>query len=100
VNNGVKPVTVQPTPQTHPAIHETRAYLEQEYTHLLNGRCPRHPAGGLGCWHNATRDELRRLGKAIDISPTLDICEALLKGQNVPIDKLDLTAFGRYGRRP
>lgn len=46
--------------------------------------------------------EIRRGLKAFALAPTLEICEALMRGDAVPIDQLDPEAVKRYGlkRRP
>jgi hypothetical protein len=85
-------------------LHETAEYLDADADwHLKQASrpetCERHPHGGPGCWHDATNDELRRLGKAVMLAPTLAICEALLRGERVPIDKLDPHYVALYGVR-
>jgi hypothetical protein len=56
----------------------------------VNHFCERHPLGSPTCWHNATQDELRRLGIAIQLSGgNLAICEALLRGETVPSSALN-----------
>jgi hypothetical protein len=45
------------------------------------------------------RDADARLWRAIRLSPSVDICEALLRGEAVPIDRLDAEWVARFGRR-
>jgi hypothetical protein len=86
-------------------LHETAEYLDadqqahQQAHHKRTHACPRHPNGGPTCWHNATPDELREAGKAIMLAPNLNICEALLRGETVPLSKLDHNWLTRLGRR-
>jgi hypothetical protein len=51
------------------------------------------------CWGCATDDETRRLGRAVLLAPSLPICEALLRGQTVPLSKLDAEQVARLGGR-
>jgi hypothetical protein len=63
--------------------------------------CERHPQGGPNCWATATNTDLIRLGKAIALSGgNLTICEALLRGEHVPVDQLAPEWVKRYGIRP
>ena len=63
--------------------------------------CERHPQGGPTCWEHASTLELIRLGKCIALSGgDLTICEALLRGEHVPVDQLDPVWVTRYGIRP
>jgi hypothetical protein len=39
------------------------------------------------------------LARAVMLSPTLDVCEALLQGEAVPLSKLDHKWFRKYGIR-
>lgn len=41
----------------------------------------------------------RRLWRAIMLSPTIEICEALLRGENVPTSQLDPLWVKRLGIR-
>jgi hypothetical protein len=40
-----------------------------------------------------------RVGRAIMLAPTLDICRALLRGENVPLSKLNPVYVRKYGIR-
>jgi hypothetical protein len=52
-------------------------------------------------WATATTQDVIRLGKAVALSNgNLTICEALLRGEHVPIDQLSQTWVKRYGIRP
>jgi hypothetical protein len=52
-------------------------------------------------WATATTQDVIRLGKAVALSNgNLTICEALLRGEHVPIDQLDPAWVTRYGIRP
>jgi hypothetical protein len=42
---------------------------------------------------------LRHLERAIHLAPTIEICEALLRGEAVPASKLDPDAVQRYDLR-
>lgn len=44
-------------------------------------------------------DELSRLWRAIMLSPSIDILEALLRGEHVPLNRLDPAWVRRYGLR-
>ena len=48
---------------------------------------------------NALDYPLHRLKRAILLSPTLEVCEALLRGERVPLSKLDPVWVRRYGIR-
>ena len=50
-------------------------------------------------WQDATEPELRHLYAAIMLAPTLAICEALLRGEHVPVERLDPEWAERYGLR-
>jgi hypothetical protein len=86
-------------------LHETAEYLDEDEQahqrahHWRTHACERHPQGGPGCWHNATQAELRELGKAIMLSPNLETCEAMLRGETIPLSKLDPEWVARLGRR-
>jgi hypothetical protein len=41
----------------------------------------------------------RRLWKAIMLAPSLEICEALLRGESVPLDRLNPEWVKRFGLR-
>ena len=46
------------------------------------------------------REEEYRFGfKCMMLAPTLDIYHALLRGENVPLDRLNQEAVARYGLR-
>jgi hypothetical protein len=52
-------------------------------------------------WATATTTDLTRLGKAVALSNgNLTICEALLRGEHVPVDQLAPEWVKRYGIRP
>lgn len=38
----------------------------------------------------------RRLWRAVVLAPTLEVCEALLAGESVPVDRLDSHALARF----
>jgi hypothetical protein len=83
-------------------LHETAEYLDADaewHTQqaIRPETCPRHPDGGPTCWHNASPDELRALGKALMLAPTLSVCEALLRGETVPLSRLDPVWVRRLG---
>jgi hypothetical protein len=40
-----------------------------------------------------------RMWRAITLAPTLDICQALLQGEHVPLDRLDHEWVRRFGLR-
>jgi hypothetical protein len=86
-------------------LHETGEYLDadqqahQRDHHMRTHGCERHPDGHPNCWHTATPDELRELGKAIMLAPNLNVCEALLRGETVPLSKLDRNWLTRLGRK-
>jgi hypothetical protein len=40
-----------------------------------------------------------RLYRAMCLAPTIEICEALLRGEQVPLDRLNQEAVLRYGLR-
>ena len=44
------------------------------------------------------RAELRETWKAIMLSPTLEVCEALLRGESVPLERLNQEWVERFGR--
>jgi hypothetical protein len=41
--------------------------------------------------------EIRRGLRALALAPTFEICQALLRGEKVPIELLDQDAVRRYG---
>lgn len=51
-------------------------------------------------WAQATVDELDALYRALIVSPTLEVCRAMLRGETVPISRLDPVGLARLGRRP
>jgi hypothetical protein len=70
---------------TCPAVTNARWVIEQEEIE----RRLRDPL----------RHEWRRLWRAIMLSPSIDVCEALLRGESVPIDRLDAHWVERFGLR-
>ena len=40
-----------------------------------------------------------KLWRAFMLSPTLEVCEALLRGEDVPLDRLDPSWVQRFGVR-
>lgn len=44
-------------------------------------------------------DELSRLWRAVMLSPSIEILEALLRGEHVPLNRLDQAWVKRYGLR-
>jgi hypothetical protein len=47
-----------------------------------------------------SEDEAGRGWKAMMLAPTLEICQALLRGESVPIDQLRPEWVARFGLRP
>lgn len=47
----------------------------------------------------ARAEATRRLFAAMMLAPTVQVCEALLRGEQVPVDRLDATWLRRFGRR-
>jgi len=45
------------------------------------------------------RSRLREIWKAMMLSPTLEVCEALLRGESVPLERLDPEWVARFARR-
>lgn len=43
--------------------------------------------------------DVQALYRAVMVSPTIHICEALLRGEAVPIGRLDQTWLRKLGRR-
>lgn len=43
--------------------------------------------------------ETRRIWTAMMLAPELETCRALLRGEQVPVDRLDPTWLERFGRR-
>lgn len=41
----------------------------------------------------------RRVWRAVMLSPSLEVCEALLRGERVPLDRLDPDWVRRFGLR-
>ena len=70
----------------HPAI--ARA-IETAYLEELE-----HDARASDSWRANNR-----LWKAVMLSPTLEICQAMLRGQQVPVEKLDPEWVRRFGMR-
>ena len=79
MNGGSPYNSVEPV---HPAVREARdlIQLEQDY-------------------RDRPDDAMNRLGRAVLLSPTLAICEALIRGEVVPINRLDPAWVRRYGLR-
>ena len=48
---------------------------------------------------SAERTYWRHVWVAIVISPSLEVCEALLRGESVPVSRLDATQLRRFGLR-
>jgi hypothetical protein len=46
---------------------------------------------------SADRDALAQLLKAVRLAPTLEVCEALCRGERVPISRLDPEWVKAYG---
>lgn len=46
---------------------------------------------------SAERQEAMRVLRAVRLSPSLEICEALLRGEKVPRSRLDPEWVARYG---
>lgn len=72
----------------------------------VEGRTP--PPGGYTSWDEYMRDveravdrteilENRRIGKAMRLAPSLQVFQALLEGQEVPVSALDPHWRQRYG---
>lgn len=74
--NSIEPV--------HPAVIEAREVIrleqQQRGIYLLD-------------------EDIRKLARAVMLSPTLDVCEALLRGEHVPTSRLDPAWVRRYGMR-
>jgi len=45
-------------------------------------------------------DYMREVEKAMTIATDLQACEALLRGESVPADRIDWDQAARYGRTP
>ena len=75
-------------PPRHPAITNARRVLELEEQ-------ARHEQ----TWKHLTDAEWRPIERAIMLAPTLDICRALLRGERVPLSRLNQRAVRRYGIR-
>jgi hypothetical protein len=41
--------------------------------------------------------DANRLTRAILLSPSIDVCESLLRGEHVPLERLDIVWVRRYG---
>jgi hypothetical protein len=50
-------------------------------------------------WDNLTDEQTQALAASVMLAPTLEICEALLRGEQVPPSQLDQTQMARYGVR-
>jgi hypothetical protein len=48
---------------------------------------------------SATREASRRVCRAVMLSPSIEVCEALLRGETVPVDRLDPKWVAAFGRR-
>ena len=48
---------------------------------------------------SARRERARRLFVAFMLAPSIEICEVLLRGESVPVDRLDAEWVARFGRR-
>jgi hypothetical protein len=46
---------------------------------------------------SAEARELGRIWRAMMLAPCLEVCEALLRGESVPVDRLDLEWLRRFG---
>jgi hypothetical protein len=51
----------------------------------------------VGPWQLATSAELAALYRAVMLAPNIHTCEALLRGETVPLSKLDAEAVRRHG---
>jgi hypothetical protein len=47
----------------------------------------------------AADEACRRFQRAVFLATSLDVCLALLRGESVPLDRLDQEWVRRYGRR-
>jgi hypothetical protein len=47
----------------------------------------------------AEREDANRVWRAMMLAPTLEVCEALLAGESVPLERLDAEWTKRFGRR-
>jgi hypothetical protein len=63
----------------------------------------RRPAGNgddlerIGPYVEAERERLRRIYVAMMLSPTIEVCEALLRGESVPPSAVDPVWARRFG---
>lgn len=64
----------------HPAVQDAHELLQLEELHRA------YP-------------NIHRLARAVNLAPTIEACEALLRGETVPLSELDHTQFHRYGIR-
>ncbi len=71
------------TPGAHPAVQDAHECLQLEEEHR----------------QAIEHDWLWRLRKAVQLAPTIDICEALLRGEQVPTVLLDQDQLRRRRRR-
>lgn len=49
--------------------------------------------------HDPARHEFRRLWKAIMLAKDVETLDALLRGESVPVNRLDAEWVARFGRR-
>jgi hypothetical protein len=73
-------------------LHETSEYLDAEHDWQISSRKERAPG-----WPSATHAELAGLYRAVMLSPSLEVCEALLRSEKVPLHKLDPEWVRRLG---
>lgn len=71
-------------PSQDPAVAEARAIIREEEQQRAR---------------YISDDGLRQLARAVMLAPTLDVCEALLRGEIVPESRLDPAWVRRYGIR-
>jgi hypothetical protein len=46
----------------------------------------------------AARETANRIWRAMMLAPSLEVCEALLRGESIPLDRLDREWSRRFGR--
>jgi hypothetical protein len=73
-------------------LHETSEYLDADHDWQISRRKERAPG-----WPSATHAELAGLYRAVMLSPSLEVCEALLRSEKVPLHKLDPEWVRRLG---
>lgn len=44
-----------------------------------------------------TREQSQRIWRAMMLSPTVEVCDALLRGESVPLEKLNQDWCARFG---